>query len=371
MAIGTLERYLLLSLGLKSDACIVDIGCGSGRLACQLSSMKDVKYVGTDVVQELLDYAQQLTQRSDWKFSRVDRIAIPCADGVADFVCFFSVFTHLSHEDTYRYLAEAKRVLKPTGRIVFSFLEFRVPCHWAIFADSVEKSLTGLHLNQFMDRDGIQAWAVRLGLRVVSITSGDRPHIPISEEIMWDDGSVMKDLGNFGQSVAVLALAEDDAGAGAVPEAKVAHVETPSQETVSAPAARVLGFSNISSRGFAGVGENTMIVGFIVGPGGQKILARALGPSLKQASIQDFLQGPWMEVVNQKGQVVASNFGLFTATEDERAEICLASKALNASTLSDKDAALVAQLPEGGYSLLVRGHDSGTGVVLAEVFAVG
>jgi ubiquinone/menaquinone biosynthesis C-methylase UbiE len=62
---------------------------------------------------------------------------IPEKDGEADFVCFFSVLTHLLHEQGFVYLQEAKRVLKPGGKIVFSFLEFAVPDHWAVFEGTV------------------------------------------------------------------------------------------------------------------------------------------------------------------------------------------------------------------------------------------
>ena len=43
---------------------------------------------------------------------------IPAPDGEADMVCFFSVLTHLLHEESYVYLQDARRVLKPTGKLV-------------------------------------------------------------------------------------------------------------------------------------------------------------------------------------------------------------------------------------------------------------
>lgn len=204
MAMGKLEYYLLLSLGLAAGHFVVDVGCGCGRLACQLVPQNDLRYLGTDVVQELLDCAQRLAQRQDWAFRLIDGTKIPCPDEQADFVCFFSVLTHLLYEDSYQYLSEAKRVLKPGGKIVLSFLEFRIPWHWSVFEHSVAQRQSGQHLNQFMDRDGIQTWAKHLGLEVGLIADGDKPHIPILEEIRFDNGTVMTDRGNLGQSVAVL-----------------------------------------------------------------------------------------------------------------------------------------------------------------------
>lgn len=201
---GKLEFYLLHSLGLRANDFVVDVGCGSGRLASQLAALPQMRYLGTDVVPELLACAQRFTDRPDWNFQLTDGTAIPCGDNAADFVCFFSVFTHLLHDASYRYLTEARRALRPGGRIVFTFLEFRIPYHWGVFARSVEVGDRGDHLNQFMDRDAIQAWASHLDLDVELIADGDKPHIPILEEIRFDQGNVMRDFGNLGQSVAVL-----------------------------------------------------------------------------------------------------------------------------------------------------------------------
>jgi SAM-dependent methyltransferase len=204
IAVGKLTYYLLRSLGLADGQLVVDVGCGSGRLAVQLAPFEGIRYIGFDVVERLVEYASDLSKRPDWKFLTTDGTRIPCEDGAADFVCFFSVFTHLLHEDTFRYFRETKRVLKRGGHMVFSFLEFRLPLHWNVFAATVESAGTGQHLNQFIDRDGIAAWAAHSGLEIVGIYDGDKPHIPIPEEIRWDHGARMGTLGNIGQSVAVL-----------------------------------------------------------------------------------------------------------------------------------------------------------------------
>ena len=202
-AVGKLEYYLLRSLGLTTGHLVVDIGCGSGRLAQQLASDKGIRYIGTDVVPRLIESAKTLTRRDDWAFSVVEDIHIPCADNVADFVTFFSVLTHTTHEESFKYLQEASRCLKVRGQVVISFLEFRIPCHWETFMLSVNGKAGG-HLNQFLDRDAITAWADHSGLVIESFFDGDKAHIPIPEEIRWENGTCMKSLGNLSQSVAVL-----------------------------------------------------------------------------------------------------------------------------------------------------------------------
>lgn len=202
-AVGKLEFYLLRSLGLRDGDLVVDVGCGSGRLARQLSTYKGIRYIGTDVVPRLLEAAKSISARSDWKFVLVNDISLPCGDGSADMVTFFSVLTHITHEESFRYFKEAARALKKGGRLVASFLEFRIPWHWDTFIESVQ-SEGSAYLNQFIDRDGIAAWASHSGLLVESFFDGDKAHIPIPEEIRWENGMIMTNFGNLGQSVVVL-----------------------------------------------------------------------------------------------------------------------------------------------------------------------
>jgi SAM-dependent methyltransferase len=204
VTVGSLEFALLRSLNLSPADLVVDVGCGSGRLAMQLAPLSSLRYIGTDIVPELLEQARRIARRGDWQFRVTDGLEIPCEDGAADFVCFFSVFTHISHEDCYRYLREAKRALKPGGRIVFSFLEFYMFSHWPIFESSVDHGHATDHHNQFIERTAIDAWRSRLGLNLDLIADGDKPHIPIDAELRWHDGRVMRDYGALGQSVAVV-----------------------------------------------------------------------------------------------------------------------------------------------------------------------
>lgn len=202
-AIGKLECALLKSLGLGDGSFLIDVGCGSGRLAVQIKDV-DCQYTGIDVVEDLLNYARSTCKRPDWKFAEVVGFSIPEGDAVADFVCFFSVITHLTHADSFRYLQDAARVLRPGGKIVISFLEFKIPAHWDVFKEMIGKGADHNVLNQFISRDALYAWGHHLNLQVDSIHDGDTPHIPISEVITLENGTVMKDLGFLGQSVCVL-----------------------------------------------------------------------------------------------------------------------------------------------------------------------
>lgn len=203
-AFGILEREILIQYELQPDDYVIDVGCGSGRLAKPLAEYLRGPYLGIDVVPELVDYARNLVGRPDWRFEIAPGLQIPEVDDRADIVCFYSVFTHLLHEQSFAYLKDARRVLKAGGRIVFSFLEFAIPSHWLVFEKNVAEIGRQDHLNMFVGRDGIRAWASHLDLEIVAIHDGDKPHVPLPHAITLDDGTVMSGHGNLGQSVCVL-----------------------------------------------------------------------------------------------------------------------------------------------------------------------
>jgi len=201
--IGQMELDLLVSVGLPVDGFLIDVGCGSGRLTAPLAGYLRGDYLGTDIVPELLDHARSLVARPEWRFELCSGFAIPAEIDTADVVCFFSVFTHLLHEETYHYLQEAHRVLRPGGRVVFSFLEFAVVSHWKIVEADLQAKGAPHPLNQFISRDGIEAWADHLGFDVEHVWAGDVPYIPLSKPVTLS-GNNFEELGTFGQSSAVL-----------------------------------------------------------------------------------------------------------------------------------------------------------------------
>lgn len=126
---GRIERDLLVAEGLGPNLTLVDFGCGSGRLAVHaLSAVTGGCYVGIDISHTLLARAERLIRsrfrqppcRVVWQKQTTPDFALP--DESVDMVCAFSVFTHLEHEDTYRYLRSARRIVRPGGKFIFSCL---------------------------------------------------------------------------------------------------------------------------------------------------------------------------------------------------------------------------------------------------------
>ncbi|HXD42580.1 MAG TPA: methyltransferase domain-containing protein [Ramlibacter sp.] len=170
--IGQIERVILEYAGLKPGMSLIDVGCGSGRLASSLTQLP-LNYLGTDVVQKLLDYAQSKAPPG-FKFVRHVELSVPVESDSVDMICAFSVFTHLQHTESYIYLTDFLRALKPGGMVVFSFLEFSTDDHWSVFASTVEQQKAGTlaHLNMFIERSVIEIWCRHLGFEVVQIVNG-------------------------------------------------------------------------------------------------------------------------------------------------------------------------------------------------------
>src|SRR5262249_42951386 len=134
---GQLTLAALQSFGFWDGAYLIDVGCGSGRLTrCIAAECPCARYLGTDVSSKLLSYAMETCPRADFRFKLVDSTRIPEADNLADFVSFFSVGTHMLNEEFFLYLVEARRVLKPAGKLVFSFLDMQTPQGRQVFIDT-------------------------------------------------------------------------------------------------------------------------------------------------------------------------------------------------------------------------------------------
>lgn len=175
--IGRLQADLLREYGLKDDSALVDIGCGVGRLACALAPQLKLHYIGLDVSPTLLASARTRSARQDWRFEQVASPTIPAPDASQDMVCAFSVFTHIPDVESIAYLSEARRVLKPNGVVVFSFLDPDVAHHRAQIRPAlIEALMTRLFWapNVATRQGDIERWAKATGLGVVTVAGPER-----------------------------------------------------------------------------------------------------------------------------------------------------------------------------------------------------
>ena len=128
---------------------------------------------------------------------------------------------------------------------------------------------------------------------------------------------------------------------------------------------------NISTRSFVQTGEHVMIGGFIVqGTGAKRVIIRAIGPELTQFGIRDALANPRLELHNQTGALIASNDNWQTTilggiiTNNQVSSIQNSGHAPTEAS----ESAIIANLPPGNYTAIVRGVNNTAGVGLVEVY---
>ena len=130
---------------------------------------------------------------------------------------------------------------------------------------------------------------------------------------------------------------------------------------------------NISTRAFVQTDDNVMIGGFIVaGAQPKKVIIRAIGPELTQYGVPNALADPTLELHDGTGALIASNNnwastiigGIITANQVREIQ------ASGYAPSDGRESAIIAFLPPGNYTAIVRGVNNTTGVALVEVYDV-
>lgn len=122
--------------------------------------------------------------------------------------------------------------------------------------------------------------------------------------------------------------------------------------------------ANISTRGLVQGGDNVMIGGLIVqGATTKRIIARGIGPSLRNSGVANALADPLLEIHDANGALLAQNDNWRTAQQQEII-------ATGVAPSDDLESAIVIPLQPGRYTAVLRGSDGGTGVGLVEVYGL-
>lgn len=127
---------------------------------------------------------------------------------------------------------------------------------------------------------------------------------------------------------------------------------------------------NLSARTFAGTGDETLIAGFVLwGAMPKTVLLRVAGPSLAPLGVgaSGLLLDPRLTLF-QGSRYVADNDD-WGATDELKTAFQTVG-AFDFGSGADKDAALVATLQPGAYTVLATAATPGTGVALIEVYEV-
>jgi uncharacterized delta-60 repeat protein len=169
-------------------------------------------------------------------------------------------------------------------------------------------------------------------------------------------------------SAAVLTLAPgaytmhvlDPRGAGGIALAEI-------YDAGNSPASRLV---NVSSRGSAGTGANALISGFVVAGGAgdsvQRVLLRGVGPGLVRFGATGVVADPIVSLYDAEGRALGSNDNWVSSL----AAISAAAASAGAFPLEvgSRDAAVLATLPGGAYTVQVTAGAAGT--ALLEIYEV-
>jgi NHL repeat len=166
-----------------------------------------------------------------------------------------------------------------------------------------------------------------------------------------------------------------DFGSGSILKIDVGGVVTPDILSLLGPQFLALfpsvhQFYNISTRGYVQTGNRVLIAGLIVRGdalgdiGTMSVLVRALGPELTSFGITDALSDPTLELYNASGQLIASN-------NDWKSSQQSAIQATGLAPSDDRSSAILANLPDGNYTAVVRGANNAVGTALVEAYNTG
>jgi len=129
--------------------------------------------------------------------------------------------------------------------------------------------------------------------------------------------------------------------------------------------------ANIATRGFVQTGDNAMIGGFIVVTQPTRVIIRAIGPSLSQFGVPDALANPQLELHDATSTIARNDDWQTTQiggiiTSNQVAEI----QNSQLAPTNPAESAIIATLPPGSYTAIVRGVNNTTGNALVEVYAL-
>ncbi|MBV2363882.1 class I SAM-dependent methyltransferase [Streptomonospora nanhaiensis] len=127
---------------------VLEIGCGAAQCSRWLRAQGVAEVVGIDVSHRQLQHARRIDEETGVRVPAVEADAqrLPFADASFDAVCSaYGGFPFVP--DAAAALAEAARVLRPGGRLVFSVSH---PLRWCFPDDPTERGLTAEH--SYFDR---------------------------------------------------------------------------------------------------------------------------------------------------------------------------------------------------------------------------
>lgn len=217
---------------------------------------------------------------------------------------------------------------------------------------------------------------------VITLFSGDRPFRTNDDWVAVDEGSGLS-IPETTTAVQAFSLQTGSKDAVVLPSlasgaysalvgsadgrAGVALVEVYDVRNTGGPSARLM---NLSTRGFVGTGEATLIAGFVVGGTGPlRLLLRGVGPGLTQFGVSGALAQPRLALFAGTKDI-ASNTNW--TSDGRKGDLAGAAASVSAFALVEgrADSAMLFEAQPGLYTLQITGVGNTTGEALVEIYVL-
>jgi ubiquinone/menaquinone biosynthesis C-methylase UbiE len=154
---------------------VMEIGCGAGRVGRHLAPHCRT-WTGADVSANMLGFAQEsLGDLPNVRFQKLtgyDLSGIP--DGSQDVVYCTGVFMHLDEWERFRYVRDARRVLRPGGRLYIDNFNLLTDEGWALFAELLEMdpARRPANVSRQSTPQELEAYVARAGYTDIKVRTG-------------------------------------------------------------------------------------------------------------------------------------------------------------------------------------------------------
>ena len=179
---------------------ILDIGCGSGRMARHFVDYLEQpgRYVGMDIQESFIDWCNEHLAPANGTFEfhhqdiynggynpsgsiRASEYRFPFEDQSFDAIILYSVFTHLLPADADNYLREVARLLKPGGYCYSTWYLLTPDVEVEYLMPNIKEGQVGYgfpHCATVLERAGLRVEDFRLG-------RGNGAESEIWQDLLW------------------------------------------------------------------------------------------------------------------------------------------------------------------------------------------
>jgi ubiquinone/menaquinone biosynthesis C-methylase UbiE len=134
-------------ISLKTSEDVLEVGCGVGRVGWAIAP-RCRSWTGCDISENMLSHARKrLAGLSNVQFTHLNQAGLSkISDMAVDVVYCTNVLPHLDQMERWRYVSEAHRVLRPSGRLYIDTIALDSPAGWHMLSNNVEQRKNGVEV---------------------------------------------------------------------------------------------------------------------------------------------------------------------------------------------------------------------------------